>query len=97
MFALLQAPESYLTDGAYPSVVGMTLYGPLFPDRRLHLGWSAITLHWLSSMPVTVPGRVYSNLVERARPDSLAERAAADWRAFLTERGRELVTAASSC
>ena len=55
LFALLQGPSSYLTEGVYPYVVGRTLYGPLFPDRRLHLGWSAITLHWLSSMPVTVP------------------------------------------
>src|SRR5690242_14203156 len=87
LFALLQGPSSYLTDGVYPYVVGRTLYGPLFPDRRLHLGWSAITLHWLSSMPVVVPGRVYSNLVEPGPArDALAERSAADWRAFLTER-----------
>ena len=92
LFALLQTPESYLTDGVYPSVVGRTLYGPLFPDRRLHLGWSAITLHWLSSMPVTVPNRVYANLVEPGPArDALAGRSAADWRAFLTERARELV------
>ena len=94
LFALLQGPGSYLTgvSAIYPYVVGRTLYGPLFPDRRLHLGWSAITLHWLSSMPVTVPGRVYSNLVEDGPArDSVAERAAADWRTFLTERARELV------
>jgi hypothetical protein len=94
LFALLQGPESYLagTSAVYPYVVGRTLYGPLFPDRRLHLGWSAITLHWLSSMPLTVPGRVYSNLMEEGPArQSIAERSAADWRAFLTERARELV------
>ncbi len=92
LFALLQSPESYLVPGVYPYVVGRTLYGPLFPDRRLHVGWSAITLHWLSSMPVTVPGRVYSNLLEDGPARrSLAERAALDWRTFLTERARELV------
>ena len=92
LFALLQGPSSYLTEGVYPYVVGRTLYGPLFPDRRLHLGWSAITLHWLSSMPVTVPNRVYANLVEPGPArDALAGRSAADWRAFLTERARELV------
>lgn len=92
LFALLQSPSSYLTDGVYPYVVGRTLYGPLFPDRRLHLGWSAITLHWLSSMPLTVRGRVYPNLVEDGPARrALAGRSAADWRTFLTERARELV------
>lgn len=94
LFALLQGPDSYLNgvSEVYPHVVGRTLYGPLFPDRRLHLGWSAITLHWLSSMPVIVPGRVYSNLLEDGLArQSLAERSAADWRAFLVERSRELV------
>ena len=92
LFALLQTSASYLTDGVYPSVVVRTLYGPLFPDRRLHLGWSAITLHWLSSMPVIGPGRVYANLVEPGPARrALADRSAADWRAFLTERARELV------
>jgi len=94
LFALLQGPDSYLNgvSEVYPHVVGRTLYGPLFPDRRLHLGWSAITLHWLSSMPLTVPGRVYSNLLEDGPARrGLAERSAADWRAFLVERSRELV------
>ena len=94
LFTLLQGPDSYLVGASavFPYVVGRTLYGPLFPDRRLHLGWSAITLHWLSSMPVTVPGQVYSNLLEDGPARrSLAERAAADWRTFLVERGRELV------
>ena len=94
LFELLNSPASYL-DGRsaiYPYVVGRTLYGPLFPDRRLHLGWSAITLHWLSAMPVTVPGRVYSNLLEDGPArQSVAGRAASDWRAFLRERARELV------
>ena len=50
LFALLAGPDGYPArrTGIYPYVVGRTLYGPLFPDRRLHLGWSAITLHWLS-------------------------------------------------
>jgi hypothetical protein len=32
---------------------GRSLYGPVVPDRRLTLGWTAITVHWLSgaSMP----------------------------------------------
>lgn len=94
LFALLGGPDGYPhgRTGVYPSVVGRTLYGPLFPARRLYLGWSSITLHWLSDVPPVVPGRVYSNLLDDGPArDALAERSAADWRLFLTERGRELV------
>lgn len=43
-------------------------------------------------MPVTVPGRVYSNLVEDGPARrALAEQAARDWRSFLSERAHELV------
>lgn len=94
LLALLDGPDGYPAGrtGIYPLVVGRTLYGPLFPERRLHLGWSAITLHWLSAVPVTVPGQVYANLM----PDGPArrafrQRAAEDWRTFLRERARELV------
>lgn len=94
LFELLAGPSGYPHGraGVYPYVVGRSLYGPLFPDRRLHLGWSAITLHWLSSVPVTVPDTVYANLVEPGPVrDALADRSAADWRLFLSERARELV------
>jgi hypothetical protein len=94
LFELLAGPAGYPAGrgAVYPSVVGRSLYGPLVPDQRLHLGWSAITLHWLSTMPVTVPGHVYANLVpEGPARAALREQAADDWRAFLRERARELV------
>lgn len=93
LFALLDSPAGYPAGRTevYPSVVGRTLYGPLFPPRRLHLGWSAITLHWLSEVPVVVPGAVYTNLLDDRAAAPFRERAEQDWRIFLQERGRELV------
>jgi hypothetical protein len=94
LFTLLAGPDGYPhgREGVYPSVVGRSLYGPLFPDRRLHLGWSSITLHWLSDVPPVAPDRVYSNLLaDGPARAALAARSASDWRRFLTERARELV------
>jgi hypothetical protein len=61
LFALLHGPRSYLNGRpeVYPAVIGRTLYGPLLSERALTLGWSGITLHWLSRMPRTIPDAVY--------------------------------------
>jgi hypothetical protein len=93
LFKLLETPASYTAgrSGIYPLVVGRSLYGPLLPDQRLHLGWSGITLHWLSSMPTAVPGQIYSNLTTGPARDALRRRAEEDWRAFLDQRAREMV------
>jgi hypothetical protein len=94
LFELLAGPAGYPAGrtGIYPSVAARSLYGPLVPDRRIHVGRCAITLHWLSAMPVTIPGHVYANLVpEGPARAALRDRAAADWRQFLRERARELV------
>jgi len=93
LFELLGTAASYTAGqgGLYPMVVGRTLYGPLLPDRRLHLGWSGITLHWLSAVPRPIVGSVYANLTTGADRDALRQRAEDDWRTFLTERARELV------
>jgi hypothetical protein len=93
LFVLLDSPASYTAGrrDVYPLVIGRTLYGPLLPDQRLHLAWSGITLHWLSSVPITVPGHVYPNLTTGAGREALRQRAADDWHRFLDERARELV------
>ncbi|MGE0300883.1 hypothetical protein [Pseudonocardia sp.] len=94
LLLLLSGPDGYPAGrtGIYPYVVGRTLYGPLFPDDRLHLGWSAITLHWLSDVPLDVPGQVYANLLpEGPAREAFRRRAAQDWETFLHERARELV------
>ncbi|MGY1711859.1 hypothetical protein ACI8AC_20375 [Geodermatophilus sp. SYSU D00758] len=94
LFELLAGPDGYPAgrEHVFPSVVGRTLYGPLVPARRLVLGWCAITLHWLSAVPVDVPGHVYPNLLPPGPArEAIRARAAADWRTFLRERARELV------
>jgi SAM dependent carboxyl methyltransferase len=93
LFRLLEGPASYTTGrpDVYPFVVGRTLYGPLLPDQWLQLGWSGITLHWLSSMPTTVPGQIYSNLTTGDGREALQQRAEDDWNVFLRERAREMV------
>jgi hypothetical protein len=92
LFSLLGTADSYLTGRpeVYPLVIGRTLYGPLLPDGRLDLGWSGITLHWLSAMPCTVPDQVFANLTGGAAREALRHQAEVDWTAFLRERAREL-------
>ena len=93
LFELLASASGYPAgrQDVYPAAVGRTLYGPLLPERRLHIGWSGITLHWLSTVPVAVPDQIYPNLVTGARRDRLRQQSADDWHGFLTERARELV------
>lgn len=93
LFQLLEGPASYLVGRpeVYPAVVGRTLYGPLWPERALTLGWSGITLHWLSSMPLVVRGAVYPNLSSGAERAALRQKSADDWHAFLGRRAAELV------
>lgn len=93
LFTLLAGPDGYPahTTGAWPVVVGRTLYGPLVPDLTLHVAWSGITLQWLSDVPVTVPDAVYSNLVTGPEREAIRQRSVDDWHTFLTERARELV------
>jgi len=92
LFALLDTPDGYLAgrSDVYPLVIGRTLYGPLLPDRRLDLGWSGITLHWLSAMPCTVPDQVLSSQTTGAARDALRVQAESDWETFLRQRAREL-------
>ncbi|HET9046190.1 MAG TPA: hypothetical protein VFO33_04475 [Casimicrobiaceae bacterium] len=76
----------------YSYGAGRSLYGPVVPDRRLTLGWTAITVHWLSAVPPCQPDSAYANLVTGPARDALAQRSRDDWRAFLAERARELIS-----
>ena len=77
--------------GIYSYAAGRSLYGPVLPDPRLHPGWTAITVHWLSTVPECRPDSVFSNLVTGDARAALAQRSREDWNAFLTQRARELV------
>ena len=94
LFRRLDDPRvSYLTDRAdvFPLVGGCTLHGRVVPDQQLVLGWTAITVHWLSEMPGTIESSVFANLTTGEAHDRLAGRASADWQTFLDQRSRELV------
>jgi hypothetical protein len=87
-----QSPGSYLAGQhqVYAYAAGRSLYGPVLPDSSLALGWTAITVHWLSAMPCVVPDQVYANLTAGAAREALRAQSRRDWETFLRERLREL-------
>jgi len=87
-----RSQSSYLTGQhhVYAYAAGRSLYGPVLPDSSLSLGWTAITVHWLSVMPCLVPDQVYSNLTEGSARAALHAQSRRDWETFLRERLREL-------
>jgi hypothetical protein len=94
LFALLADPARSYTTGrepVYPLVAGRTLYGPLMPDASLTVGWTAITVHWLSRLPRRIPEGIFASLIDPGSADVLREQSRLDWEAFLTERHRELI------
>jgi hypothetical protein len=74
----------------YGYAAGRSLYGPVFPDSSLSLGWTAITVQWLSAMPCVVPDHVYANLTRGPAREALRAQSRRDWETFLRERLREL-------
>jgi hypothetical protein len=90
--AVEQSADSYLAgqSAVYAYAAGRSLYGPVFPDASLTLGWTAITVHWLSAMPCVVPDQVYANLTRGEARKALKGQSRRDWDAFLRERLREL-------
>ena len=61
-------------------------------STAFHLGWSGITLHWLSAVPGPIVGSVYANLTTGAEREALRQRGAGTTGTpSSTERARELV------
>lgn len=93
LFLLLRDdPDSYLkADGrVFAAAVGRTFYEQVLPDATVDFGWCSFAAHWLSHAPVMPAGHVWPR---QAAPDvraAFAAQAAADWRAFLACRAREL-------
>jgi hypothetical protein len=94
LFATLDtAPDSYRRgrDHVFSCAIGQSFYGRLLPADSLTFGWSAFALHWLSALPRPLRAHIWP---VRAAPDeaeALEALAAADWRAFLDCRAKELV------
>lgn len=94
LFARVEtSPQSYAAGltNVYSFGAGRSLFGPVVPDRRLTLSWTAITVHWLSAMPPCAPNSSYSNLVTGPARAVLQARSGEDWRRFLEERARETI------
>jgi SAM dependent carboxyl methyltransferase len=91
--AVETSPESYLRERAdvFPLVAGRSLYDRIFAPEQLMLGWTASTLHWLSSAPGPITDHffVQSSSDQRARA-AFADRSRRDWEVFLACRAAEL-------
>jgi hypothetical protein len=93
LFALVEgSPESYLrsVDNAFTLAAGKSFYERIFPDGFLSLGWTAISVHWLSKVPCSIPNHVYAQRAGETVREAYAEQASEDWRRFLGHRAHEL-------
>ena len=85
-------PASYLrtAENVYAYASGRSFYERLFPTAQVTIGWSSITVHWLSSVPAPLRKHIFSPLGEPDERAAYAARAAEDWRCFLGYRLEEL-------
>ncbi|HEY8215903.1 MAG TPA: SAM-dependent methyltransferase [Acidimicrobiia bacterium] len=89
---IAQNPETYLrAPDVYAFAAGRSFYERIFPGASVAVGWSAIAVHWLSSVPAPIPEHVYCAFAEGDARDALARRSEADWAAFLGARAAELI------
>jgi hypothetical protein len=93
LFALVEdSPESYLrsAENVFALAAGKSFYERIFPDGYLSLGWTAISVHWLSKVPCDIPDHVYAQRAGQRAQKAYAEQASEDWQRFLGHRAREL-------
>lgn len=93
LFLLLRDdPASYLKGDArvFASAVGRTFHEQVLPDASVDFGWCSFAAHWLSHAPVMPAGHVWPRQTAPDIRARFAAQAAADWRAFLAHRAREL-------
>jgi hypothetical protein len=90
LFTLLASPDSYLqgTSNVFAYAGGKSFYERLFPDSHIYIGWNAI--HWLSHVPATIPGHIWSNRAAGTVKEAFARQSERDWQAFLDHRSHEL-------
>lgn len=93
LFQLLRDdPDSYLRRDArtFASAVGRTFHEQVLPDGCVDFGWCSFAAHWMSHAPVMPTGHVWPRQTVPEVRAAFAAQAAADWRAFLAARAREL-------
>jgi hypothetical protein len=85
-------PERYSIDdpNIFPSAIGRSFYGSVFPREHVHLGWSSYAAVWLNRIPMPIPGH-FIPLASTGEVRKAFERQAADdWKLFLSLRSAEL-------
>jgi hypothetical protein len=83
--------ETYLrAPDVYAFAAGRSFFEQIFPPDSVTLGWCAIAVHWLSSVPMPIDGHVYCSFATGPSRDAFATQSAADWSAFLAARAAEL-------
>jgi hypothetical protein len=93
LFTTLAAdPQSYLCNAAnvFAYATGRSFYEQLFPAEHVAIGWSSITVHWLSSVPTPLREHIFSPLGDARERAAYAGHAAEDWQLFLGHRLEEL-------
>jgi hypothetical protein len=93
LFALVEdSPESYLrsVENVFALAAGKSFYERIFPDGFPSLGWTAVSVHWLSKVPCNIPDHVYAQRAGQRVRKAYAEQAREDWQRFLGHRAREL-------
>ena len=93
LFALVEASsESYLrsVENVFALAAGKSFYERIFPEGYISLGWTAISVHWLSTVPCNIPDHVYAQRAGQRVLKAYAEQASEDWQRFLAHRAREL-------
>ncbi|KDO19226.1 hypothetical protein SPRG_15246 [Saprolegnia parasitica CBS 223.65] len=104
LLSTLRAPTSYVqsTPNVYTSVIAKSFYERLLPSSSVDIVVSYISLHWMSAIPMPLPGNYMTlNAPTRAAlPDICAAWAATahrDWVTFLRLRATELVDYGAMC
>lgn len=92
LFTLLSSPDSYLagSSNVFAYAEGRSFYERLFPEQQVHVGWNAIAVHWLSSVPATIPDHIWSNRATGSVKEAFAWQSREDWHRFLEHRRHEL-------
>jgi hypothetical protein len=67
-----------------------SFYGPVLPPHSIDIGWSAISVHWLSAKPSEAIDALWPHAGLGAQRAVFGEQARRDWSTFLAQRAREL-------
>ncbi|HUK50134.1 MAG TPA: hypothetical protein VLV18_03785 [Terriglobales bacterium] len=90
---VLNSPDSYAyhQPNIFVSAAATSIYKQIFPPETISLGYSAISVHWLSRKPCNIPGHIWSARAKGEAHLKWSQQARSDWYAFLQNRASELI------